>query len=69
MSKLSRHLPCRIQVNGNAAGLVVEGNCVGTHDTRPHQEQCPGLMRVLCGRELVVDFHRLVEFGWLHILE
>jgi hypothetical protein len=50
-----------VQVDGNGAGLVVEGQHVRADHARAHQQQRTGLVGVLTGGELVVEFERLVE--------
>src|SRR6185503_6123538 len=57
--------PGRIQVDGDGARLVVEGHCVGSDDPRTNQKERASLACVLVGRELVMNFNWLVEFGGL----
>ena len=49
------------EIDGDGARLVVEGPASGADDARADQQQRAGLVGVLSGGELVVEFDGLVE--------
>ena len=53
------------EIDGDFAGLVVEGEDVGADDAGADEEQGSGLVGVLAGGELVLDVDGLVEGGGL----
>src|ERR1019366_5422914 len=59
----------RAQVDGNSARLVVKGNSVRTDHARTDEKQRARLVRVLGCRQLVVNFHGLIEGRRLYVLK
>src|SRR6266567_4999629 len=57
------------EVDGESARLVVKRLHEGADDTGADEQERAGLMGILAGGELVVEFQGPVELGWLDKLE
>jgi hypothetical protein len=58
-----------VEVDGDGAGLVVEGDGVSADDAGAEQQERAGLVGVLVSGDLVVEFEWFVEFAGLNELE